>query len=109
MPDIYAFNVSALTSNPHWFVLRYIGRGNPQFARNRAAVNRAWGYLRAAAPAGYQLDEFPYARTFRGGVGAWGHMVPVWENSLQGGYFGAFTRYSLRGRPVPFLVVPVPI
>ena len=109
-PKIYSFNVAALATNPTWFVLTYLGAGNPARAINRGAVWARWSYLMATAPPGYQLDEFPYACTVEGGMPlALGMPVPAAENSRQGGDLGAFCRWVLRGRRSQFLVVPVPI
>jgi hypothetical protein len=64
-----------------------------------------------AAPPGYQLDEFPYACTAQGGAfgPALARTAPAWENALQGGLLGAFTRWILKGVPQPFIVVPIPL
>jgi hypothetical protein len=109
MPEIYRFNVSALNANPRWYVLNYSGPNSPQADKNRTAVEARWGSKRAGAPAGYQLDEFPYASTDEGGRGAWGEMVPASENSLQGGLLGAFYWLLRKNNQKTFLVVPVPI
>ena len=67
--------------------------------------------MMAAAPPGYQLDEFPYACTVQGGLAgpALAHPAPAWENARQGGLLGAFTRRTLKGTPQPFIVVPIPL
>jgi len=109
-PDGMPVPVAVSAANPRWYRLNYVGVTGTLIAnRNRAYVQRVWG--RTPAPRGQQLDEFPYARTLEGGPAgpALGMYVPWLENSVQGGLFGAFTRYSLRGVPSPFLVVPVPL
>jgi hypothetical protein len=70
----------------------------------------------ATAPAGYELDEFPFASTQQGGAGllgglpAIGKPVPWLQNRVQGGLLGAFTRWELKGvAGAPFLVVPIPL
>ncbi len=110
MPAIYAFNMAALAAMPIWYVLTYNGPNNPATLRNRRFIRRKFAYLRATAPPWYQLDEFPYASTWEGGAGAWGAMVPAWENAAQGGYLWAHYRGVLGARPgAKFLVVPVPV
>jgi RHS repeat-associated protein len=111
-PDIYAFNVTALTTHPWWFMLSYVGvgpLGDYIEAGNRSNVEAQWGYLRATAKPGYELDEFPYARTIQGGFGALAHMVDWKQHRLQGGYFGAFCRWTMHGLPGKFIVVPIPL
>jgi len=56
-----------------------------------------------------KLDEFPYARTKEGGWGAVAHMVDRKQHLLQAGYFGVFCRWTMRGTPQPFIVVPIPL
>lgn len=109
MPHIYAFDVAALASNPSWFVLNYNGPYSMTTAANRVIVRAKYSWMRAIAPTGSQLDEFPFASTAEGGVGALAAMVPWLENSAQGGYLSVFYQYQMRGIPGPFLVVPVPI
>jgi len=110
-PKIFDFDVAALTTHPRWFMLNYNGAGSYLTGTNRAWVAGRYGYMRATAPPGYQLDEFPYACTRQGGPGgpALARPVPAWENILQGAYLGAFTRWTLKGRPQPFIVVPISI
>lgn len=110
-PAIFAFNVAALATHPYWFMLEYNGAGNYLTDYNRLWVASRYGYMMITAPPGYQLDEFPYACTAQGGPGgpALACPVPAWENALQGGYLGAFTRWTLKGITQPFIVVPIPI
>ncbi|WP_269540004.1 tandem-95 repeat protein [Cerasicoccus fimbriatus] len=111
MPQIYSFNVGALATNPSWHVLRYNGIRSPRTKSNRRWIMRTYRHLRAAAPKGYQLDEFPFASTHRGGPfgPALGRMVQASDNRKQGGYLGAFYLLRLKGKSQPFLVVPVGI
>lgn len=111
-PAIFAFDMSVLATNPSSFLLTYNGVRSPLTKTNRAWVNATYGYLRATATPGInQLDEFPYASTAQGGPPlARGCMVPAWENAFQGGTLGAFYRWGkLKGRPGPFMVIPIPI
>ena len=102
--------VRALSSNPTWFLLNYNGPNDLQTDRNREIVRQKWGYLMTTAPAGSQLDEYPYASTRQGGRNALGAPVPAWQNRLQGGLLSALYRYSLKStKGRPFLVVPVPL
>ena len=58
-----------------------------------------------------QKDEYPYACTFQGGLGAFVKCVPDWENSKQGGDLSSFiTSYYRNNGPVPlnFRVLTVP-
>jgi hypothetical protein len=55
------------------------------------------------------LDEFPYASTTQGGIGAQGEMVPRGEQLIQGGDLSVLYNFKMSGRPGPFLVVPIPI
>jgi hypothetical protein len=108
-PKIFAFDVAALATHPWWLMLEYNGAGSPVTLRNRARIAGTYAWMRTTAPLGYQLDEFPYACTVQGGYGAMASMVPAWENALQGGLLGAFTRWSLKGTPQAFIVVPIPL
>jgi RHS repeat-associated protein len=114
VPDIFYFTVEALTTHPWWFMLTYNGAGNPQTVKNRLWVRARYEWMMAMAPPGYQLDEFPYACTQQGGPGISGGSalakpVPGWQNLLQGGFLGAFARWTLKGKPQPFIVVPIPL
>jgi RHS repeat-associated protein len=110
-PKIFAFNVAVLATHPWWFMLNYNGVGSLQTGANRLWVAANYGFMMLTAPPGYQLDEFPYACTAQGGwLGpAMACPVPAWENALQGGFLGPFTRWALRGLPQPFIVVPIPL
>jgi len=109
-PAIYALDSAALAANPLWYLLDYNGPLSPVTTSNRTTVFAKWGYLMATAPSGSQLDEFPYASTAQGGVGAVAAPVPWLQNAVQGGLLSAFYRYSLKSVPgAPFLVVPIPL
>ena len=110
-PAIFAFNVAELATHWQWFMLEYNGAGNPLTIQNRLWVTARYSYLRTVAPADYQLDEFPYACTAQGGRfgPARACMVPKGQNARQGGLLGAFTRWTLKGSPQPFIVVPIPL
>lgn len=55
---------------------------------------------------GFQRDEYPYASTFEGGLGALIAYVPSSENSIQGGQLGVLYKNMNQGEA--FLVLPVP-
>lgn len=46
---------------------------------------------------GYNCDEYPFASTFQGGRGAVVRLVPIRENSIQGGMLAAFYRRNRIG------------
>lgn len=102
---VYALDVAALAANPGWYVLSYNGAYSWITLANRAAVLAANALT--YVPSGSQLDEFPYASTYQGGLGSFAGPVPAIQNAVQGGLLSAFYRYSLKGEPAPFLVVPV--
>ncbi len=109
-PNIYAFDTWALAKNPSWYELTYNGPYSPKTIDNRAAVYANYRWQMATAPAGYQLDEFPYASTVQGGPGAYGEPVPALQNLVQGGLLSAFYRYALESEPLAnFIVVPIPL
>jgi RHS repeat-associated protein len=109
-PNIYTNTVGSLAKNPQWYLLNY---GYPGLSRiNRpAAIGDAVyrGMISSRiAPTGMSLDEFPYACTRQGGKGSDVWAVPWRENALQGGYLGAFVRWTLKTMPDhPFLVLPI--
>jgi RHS repeat-associated protein len=106
IPEIYAFNVSALAANPAWSVLTYNGPFHPRTNINRNIVRARWG--RNGGRVGHQLDEFPFASTVQGGVGALGRLVPTFENRRQGALLTAFYGGILRFIPnSQFLVAPI--
>jgi hypothetical protein len=57
-----------------------------QIRRNR----RNSGCRRLGRRAGYNCDEYPFASSFQGGAGAVVRLVPIRENSIQGGILAAF-------------------
>ncbi len=108
MPHIYLHNVKSLALYPQWYVLNY--HANPATAainRATAIAGNAWRYKPHLGL--NSLDEFPFASTREGGGLALVAAVPLRENCIQGGLLGAFYRWSLRGVPGPFMVVPVPV
>lgn len=109
-PRIYDFDLYALSTNPYWFVLNYNGPNSRRTDDNRARVKAAWGRLMAAAPAGYELDEYPFASTLQGGTGALGRPVPGGEQRIQSFMLSSFYGVILKAKPrAKFLVVPIPI
>jgi len=109
MPHIFQFTVDCLfTGKPA--LLTYNGPGDPQTKINRDWVNSQYSFLRATAPIGWTLDEYPFASTRQGGYPfAVGCMVPGIENLIQGGLLGVFYSFVIMPLPRPFWVVPVPI
>ena len=62
---------------------------NPsQIRRNR----RQSGCRRLGRRTGYNCDEYPFASSLQGGSGAVVKLVPIRENSVQGGMLAAFYR-----------------
>jgi hypothetical protein len=107
-PHVFNNDVQALAGEPSWFVLRYMADPIRAAQHRRAAIKRGWILLNPALGLN-SLDEFPYASTVQGGAAARVAAVPAWENSLQGGFLGAFYRWRMRGIPGEFLVVPIDI
>jgi RHS repeat-associated protein len=108
-PDIYNLDAKALVFNPWWHILSYNGPKSPKTDENRRIVFETYGYLLLDKPPGYSLDEFPYASTAQGGLGALADTVPLDQNSLQGVHLSLFYRFALRMRAGrPFLVVLLP-
>jgi hypothetical protein len=110
-PEIYDFDVEVLDAEPIYHLLNYNGRGSKDTAANRREVRNEWGHLRneekfKGNPL-YQLDEYPYASTWQGGEGAYGRMVPTWENGIQGIMLSCFYRGKYWGHP--FIVLPIPL
>ena len=68
-------------------------RTTKQIRRNR----RQSGCHRLLPRRGYSCDEYPFASTFQGGRGAVVRLVPIRENSIQGGMISAFYRRSRIG------------
>jgi RHS repeat-associated protein len=112
-PKIFDFDVTCLVARPDWFLLDYLGPGKS--GPNRTWMRTTYAAFWAATPPLHTVDEFPYASTTQGGPGGpalvhYAPTVPLHENAIQGGTLGVFYRFSgLRGRPGPFLVVPVPL
>jgi hypothetical protein len=109
-PNIYTNTVGSLATHPQWYFLNYGGVGSSA-ARRRAAIGDAFTYGRIPtrrAPSGMSWDEFPYACTTQGGNGSDVWAVPALENNIQGGYLGAFVRWTLKTTyNHPFLVLPI--
>lgn len=78
-PSIYFHTVIAQTIANKPRVLRYLGPFRSLNDANRRRALRGKGY------AGELLswDEYPYASTLEGGLGAWVTAVPVWEQNVQ--------------------------
>ncbi|GEM_PF-4977674 len=110
-PKIYENVVAGQSLNPAWRILQYNGPGNPRTVANRLE-NFAFRPLIVTpveiARGNNSLDEYPFASTTDGGLGAHLMAVPRWQNTLQGLQLIAFYGGVLRWRPLQFLVVPVP-
>jgi fibro-slime domain-containing protein/RHS repeat-associated protein len=62
----------------------------------------------ACAGVAPSCDEYPFASTYEGGLGASTATVPLWENRVQGGYIGAFYARALLRDGGMFAVVVFP-
>ncbi len=75
-----------------------------QAVLNRAAAIKG---ISSAGP-GYSLDEYPFASSIQGGVGASVAAVPFWENCVQGGIIGACYTIEKITPGTPYYVVVTP-
>lgn len=113
-PDIYRWR-----TGPSGIVLpralTYAGPismpGIPAFRSNNRTIARA-NYFASGGPPGafYEdFDEYPYASTLQGGLGATGAFVPLGQNRSEGAMLGIFYRVVLRSVPgSTFVVVDIP-
>jgi RHS repeat-associated protein len=98
-PNIYRHTLNAFRlGKPE--ILHYDSDLQRRSQRRRDAIGKLPTKL------GYQRDEYPYASTFEGGLGALVEYVPSSENSSQGGTLGGL--YGKLKQGEAFLVVPVP-
>ncbi|WP_009961189.1 RHS repeat-associated core domain-containing protein [Verrucomicrobium spinosum] len=111
-PNIYAHTRDHMVNGRH-SLLNYDGlhEGHPmRDQKRRAALRPIWTRLNSLLRAGkdsealdlydpinQQLDEFPYASTTQGGVGASVKAVPILENTIQGVGLSVFYRLPLWG------------
>lgn len=99
------------TPNIYRHTLNAFRQGKPEILHYdsdaaRQNMRRKGSLLNIPIKANYQRDEYPYASTFEGGIGALVEYVPSRENSIQGGTLGGLYRKLKQGDA--FLVVPVP-
>jgi hypothetical protein len=75
----------------------------------QAVLNReeAVGGILPAGP-GFSLDEYPFASSRQGGLGASVAAVPFWENCVQGGIIGACYRIEKITPGTRYFVVVTP-
>jgi hypothetical protein len=100
-PTIANHVYQAMQSGRPW-QLTYIGADNDNLNdRNRY---HACKELESPRPTGYQCDEYPFASTYQGGVGASAVLVPELENQTQGGQLSAFYRSNNLRNGSQFLV-----
>lgn len=102
-PKIYEHTIDALTQHPEWYVLTYDKRNKSE--RRRAAT----APLPLSTNKNYSRDEFPYACTLEGGIGASVRYVPVYEQEIQKVQL-RFLAVTLLGKKdsTKFLVLPLP-
>jgi hypothetical protein len=100
-PEIYEHTLNAFSSGKPE-VLTYDSNKLNQIKRREEAV----GGLPSRYSEGLHRDEYPYASTEEGGLGAVVTYVPAKENSIQGGQLSAL--YSQINSGDQFLVLPVP-
>jgi RHS repeat-associated protein len=100
-PAIYKHTLDAFRQG-HPNVLHY--DGDKKRADQPRYQATKWYPSRAAE--GLQRDEYPYASTFEGGLGAAVAYVPAEENGMQGGELRGLTRMLHQGDAI--LVVPIP-
>jgi RHS repeat-associated protein len=75
----------------------------------KAILNRAAAIAKIPrAGTGYSLDEYPFASSTQGGLGASVAAVPWWQNAVQGGIIGAcyVTEKITPGTPYWVVVTP---
>ena len=98
MPNICANIRNALRRGKPSRLVRNTNR--KKIRRNRSQS----GCYRLARRRGYNCDEYPFASTFQGGRGAVVRLVPIRENSIQGGMISAFYRRSRIGHDDCFIL-----
>ena len=77
------------------------------YDKNPIAQNDRWEEACGGTPRilGFSCDEYPFASTFEGGVGASTALVPPREQSIQGGVLRQFYKGFQTGQQ--FLVIPI--
>ena len=84
MPNVCANMRNAIRLGKPRLLTRTTNRS--QIRRNR----RNSGCRSLGRRTGYNCDEYPFASSFQGGHGAVVRLVPIRENSIQGGILAAF-------------------
>jgi RHS repeat-associated protein len=114
-PTIFQFDVACLLVRPDWIVLEYNGANSIQTDINRIWMRAEYAVVWNTPHPGYTVDEFPYASTVEGGEGGpalvhYAPKAPINENAVQGGLLQYWLYdYQMKGKPGPFLNVPVPL
>jgi choice-of-anchor A domain-containing protein/RHS repeat-associated protein len=105
--EVWTHRVSALASEPLWYLLRR--HPHDQKFTNKQRRLAQGQYTLPYNTNRNDLDEYPYAETTQGGLGA--SVTPVLrsQNRSEGSHFGWFLdRYVTKSQPF-FFVIPVPI
>jgi deoxyribonuclease NucA/NucB len=106
-PYICRNTIDHLKLHPHHYVLVYNGGDKAAKDRNRREACYGKDHLRDPSQGLISLDEFPYASTRQGGLGASVAAVPVHEQATQSITLNAVYRHHLKYRVGPFVVIPL--
>ena len=101
-PEIYSFTKEQLTLHPEYRILTYNGGGSAKESNRKSALND----ISLCADKSKSRDEFPYACTVQGGIGAAVSCVSKREQSIQGGQLGALARQLKTGDNFTVILVP---
>lgn len=87
-PNVYNTHLKGIAKNPH--LLRGDGKVYLDYdpLRSRAIIIRREAKKGVINPSPHDIDEFPYASTKQGGIGAATNIVPRSENRQHRGYLG---------------------
>ncbi|WP_243766362.1 DNRLRE domain-containing protein [Streptomyces sp. GC420] len=96
-PQIAINDASAIASGKPWLLHTMRDKAAAELNRELAGCKAAW-----TGPG--SCDEYPFASTFQGGIGAQTMGVPKWENDQQGRDMSAFLSRNRMKRGDPFLV-----
>ncbi|MBA4861340.1 hypothetical protein H1V43_08045 [Streptomyces sp. PSKA54] len=96
-PKIAINDASAIARGKPWLL-------NTMRDKDAAELNREFAGCKAVWAGPDSCDEYPFASTYQGGLGAQVMGVPKWENDQQGRDMSAFLRRNRMKRGDPFLV-----